>query len=106
MYLNRTKKNPYTKQTVFDILSAAAGLAVIAVGVFSFLDPDRNAWLFPVVFLLEAVFQTLLAIPRVSGGYGNFGRKNGRQKAAGIALFIAAGMFVILAAVSAVCLWR
>ena len=81
MYLNRTKKNPYTKQTVFDILSAAAGLAVIVVGVFSFLDPGRNAWLFPVVFLLAAVFQTLLAIPRVSAAMETSdGRTDGRRR--------------------------
>ena len=74
MYINRTKKNPYTRQTVFDVLSAAVGLAVIAVGAVSFINPEENAWLFPVVFLLAAVFQCLLGIPRMSGGYG---RKSG-----------------------------
>jgi quinol-cytochrome oxidoreductase complex cytochrome b subunit len=106
MYLSRSKKNPYTKQTVFDILSVIAGIAVIATGIWSFADPDGHSWMFPIIFFLAALFQILLAIPRVSAGYGNFGRKESRQKAAGVGLFCVAGLFVILAAVSAICLWR
>ncbi len=103
MYANRMKKNPYTKQTVFDVLSAVTGLLVIAVGIFSFLNPEKYAWLFPVIFVLAAVFQCLLAVPRLSGGYG---RKSGRKRALGIGLFIMAGLLLMLAAVSAICLWR
>lgn len=103
MYVNRTKKNPYTKQTVFDVLSAVVGMAVIAVGIISFIDPEGNAWMFPIVFLLAAVFQCLLGIPRMTGGYG---RKSGRRKALGISLFFVAGILLMLAVVGALCLWR
>ena len=75
MYVNRARKNPYARRTVFDILSAAVGLAVIAVGVISFIEPEENSWLFPIVFLLASVFQCLVAVPRMMGGYG---RKSGR----------------------------
>ncbi|MCI8466291.1 MAG: hypothetical protein HFI63_10665 [Lachnospiraceae bacterium] len=103
MYVNRTKKNPYTRQTVFDVLSAIVGLAVIAVGIVSFIEPEKNAWLFPIIFLLAAAFQCLLGIPRMAGGYG---RKSGRRKALGISLFFLAGVLVILSVVGALCLWR
>lgn len=103
MYVNRTKKNPYTRQTVFDVLSAVVGLAVIAVGIVSFIDPEEKSWLFPVIFFLAAVFQCLLGIPRMSGGYG---RKSGRRKAAGVGLFFVAGILLMLGVVGALCLWR
>ncbi len=103
MYVNRTKKNPYTKQTVFDVLSAVVGLAVIAVGIVSFIDLEKNAWLFPVVFLLAAIFQCLLGIPRMMGGYS---RTSKRRKAAGVGLFVLAGILLMLGVVSALCLWR
>ena len=91
MYVNRTKKNPYTKQMVFDVLSAVVGLAVIVVGIVSFIDPEENAWMFPIVFL------------RMTGGYG---RGSGRRKALGIGLFFIAGVLLILSVVGALCLWR
>ena len=103
MYRNKTKKIPYTRQTAFDVLSAVVGLAVIAVGVISFLDPEGNAWLFPIVFRLAAVFQCLLGIPRMMGGHG---RKSGRRKALGIGLFFVAGILLLLGVVGALCLWR
>lgn len=103
MYVNRKKKNPYTKQTVFDILSVTAGLAVIAVGIFTFMNPEEYAYLFPVIFLLAAVFQGLLAVPKFSRGYG---KKSGRQKAAGIGLCIAAAILLMIAVISGICLWR
>lgn len=100
MYVNRKRTNPYTKQVVFDVLSIIFGLAVIGVGIFTFLNPEEYAYLFPVIFAFAAVFQCTLAIPRISG------KKNGRGKAAGIGLCIVAGIFVMLAVVSAICLWR
>ena len=103
MYVNRTKKNPYTKQIVFDVLSAVVGLAVIVVGIGSFIDPEESAWMFPIVCLLAAVFQCLLGIPRMTGGYG---RGSGRRKALGIGLFFIAGVLLILSVVGALCLWR
>ncbi|MCD2492192.1 hypothetical protein LQE92_06060 [Lacrimispora sp. NSJ-141] len=103
MYVNRTKKNPYTKQTIFDILSVVSGLAVIGLGVFVFLNPEEYAQMFPVIFLLAAVFQILCAIPRLAGGYG---KKSGKRKAVGICLCAAAGILLIFAVVSAICLWR
>ena len=103
MYVNRTKKNPYTKQTVFDVLSAVVGLAVIAVGIVSFINLEKNAWLFPVVFLLAAIFQCLLGIPRMMGGYG---RTIKCIKATGVGLFVLAGILLMLGVVSALCLWR
>ena len=103
MYVNRTKKNPYTKQTVFDVLSAVVGLAVIAVGIVSFIDLEKNAWLFPVVFLLASIFQCLLGIPRMMGGYS---RTSKRRKATGVGLFVLAGILLMLGVVSALCLWR
>ncbi|HIZ44242.1 MAG TPA: hypothetical protein H9672_05925 [Firmicutes bacterium] len=103
MYMNRTKKNPYTRQTLFDGLSVVAGIAVIATGVFTFVNPERYAYLFPVIFILAAVFQFLLAMPRLRKHYG---KKNGKRKAAGIGLCAAGAVLLILAVVSAVCLWR
>lgn len=103
MYVNRTKKNPHTRQTVFDVLSVVVGLAVIAVGIISFINPEENAWLFPVVFLLAAVFQCLLGIPRMAGGNG---RKSGRKKALGVSLLFVAGILLMLFVAGAFCLWR
>ena len=103
MYVNRTKKNPYTKQTLFDILSAVVGVAVIAVGVISFTNLEERAWLFPVIFLLAAIFQCLLGIPRMMGGYSRTSR---RRKATGIGLFVMAGILLMFGVVSALCLWR
>ena len=100
---NRTKKNPYTKQTIFDVLSVAAGLAVIGLGVFTLIKPEENSYLFPVVFLLAAIFQCLAAVPRMMGGYG---KGSVKKKALGIGLFVVAGIMLLLAAVSAICLWR
>ena len=103
MYINESRKRSYSRQTLCNVLSAAAGLSVIAVAAVSFVDPDRYAWLFPVEFLLAAVFQCLLAAPRFSDHYG---RGSGGRKAFGVCLFIVAGLLLALAIVSAVCLWR
>ncbi len=103
MYINESRKRSYSRQTLFNVLSAAAGLSVIAVAAVSFVDPDRYAWLFPVEFLLAAVFQCLLAAPRFSDHYG---RGSGGRKAFGVCLFVVAGLLLALAIVSAVCLWR
>lgn len=103
MRINRTKRNAHAKQLVFDTLAALCGLAIIILGIFVFMDPRERSYLFPVIFLLAAVFQIIAALPGLTAGYG---KDNNRRRWNGVALCFFAILLIAIAVISAICLWR
>lgn len=103
MQIKRKRKSFYAKQLVFDTLAVLCGLAILALGIFTFIDPRERTFLFPVIFLLAAAFQVILAIPNLTAGYG---RANRKLKRGGAGHVIFAFVLIALAVVGVICLWR
>lgn len=97
-YMKRRKVR--SDSTVLDLMHIVIGLAVVAMAVVSFINPEENLILFPVIFFLAA-FLNLVT--------GRFKLKRGKdraRKAGAVAQILFGAAFLVLTVVSAVSIWR
>ncbi|MCI8949601.1 MAG: hypothetical protein HFG49_06085 [Lachnospiraceae bacterium] len=84
-----------------DFLHIAVGILIVVLAVFSFLNPDRNLVLFPVIFMLAAILNLVNGWVKIKRS----GRDRKKQlSGAGLLLFGIS--LVLLSAVSALSIWR
>lgn len=96
--LNQEKKrNPSSEAMMLDLIHIGVGVLVVICAIVAFLNPEKNRFLFPVIFWLAAFLNG------VSGWYRL--RDSGRdrkKKISGIALCAGAGLLVIIGILSAI----
>lgn len=86
---------------ILDILHIVVGIAVVALAVFAFLNPEGNRFLFPFIFLFAAVLNGVNGLYRI--------RESGRDKKrrfGGIAVVVLAGALLVICILSALSIWR
>lgn len=101
MYGQGKKKNPRSTALILDWIHIGIGLLVVILAVFAFLNPEDNRFLFPFIFLLAAVLNTINGIYRF--------RLSGREKKKKLAAVMQLVLAVVLGAVmtvSAITVWR
>ncbi|MDO5550239.1 MAG: hypothetical protein Q4F76_03645 [Lachnospiraceae bacterium] len=84
-----------------DLLHIVVGIMIVVLAVLSFLNPDNNLVLFPVIFMLAAVLNLVNGWVKI--------RQSGRNKkkqAAGAGGVLFGIALVALSAVSALSVWR
>ena len=83
-----------------DAMHIVIGAAVVVLAVISFIDPDGNMALFPLIFLLAAVLNL------VTGHYrlGRSGRDKKRRLSAVLQMFFGL-LLLVLCIISAVSIW-
>ena len=95
MYSQEKKKNPRNTAMMLDMLHIVVGVLVVACTVLAFVNPERNSFLFPVIFWLAALLNGV-------NGWNRF--QNGGRGAA--ALWAVAAFLFVIGLLSAVSIWR
>lgn len=95
------KRNHRNEAMMLDLLHIVVGILVVACAVLAFLEPEKNQFLFPVIFWLAGLLNA------VSGWYRlkNSGRDK-KQKINGAALCVLAVILIGIGAASAVSIRR
>ncbi len=93
------KRRVKSESLGLDIMHIVIGIAVVVMAVITFLDPEENMILFPVIFLLAAVLNIF------SGRFRFVQAQDNAQRVAP-AVQIAFGLFfLIIAVISAISIW-
>lgn len=101
MYVQDKKRSPRNVAFLLDLLHIVVGILVTVCAVLAFLDPEKNRFLFPVIFLLAALLNGV-------NGYHKL-KQSGRdkkKKAGSMVLCMIAGILFLTGIVSALSIWR
>lgn len=101
MYSQDKKKNPRNIAMMLDLLHIVVGVLVVICAVLAFLNPEKNQFLFPVIFCLAALLSGVNGWNRLQTG----GRDK-KKKAGGISQCVVAGVLLLVGVLSAVSIWR
>ena len=101
MYSQDKKRNPRNTALMLDLLHIVVGILVVICAVLAFLNPEKNQFLFPVIFCLAALLNGVNGWNRLKTG----GRDK-KKKAGGIALCVTAGILLLVGILSAISIWR
>lgn len=86
---------------ILDWLHIIIGVLVVAMAVIAFIDPENNMILFPMIFFLTAVLNTVNGIYR----YRQSGRDK-KKKAFALGLLMIAVFLLVMTIISGFSIWR
>ncbi len=95
------KRNPRSDALMLDLVHIIIGILVVVCAVFAFLDPEKNRFLFPVIFALAALLNSVNGWMELK----NSGRDK-RKRNAGVLQCAAAVLLLAVGIVSAISIWR
>ncbi len=101
MYGQGKKKGGRNSALIIDGIHVVIGILIVILAVITFLNPEGNQILLPVIFTLAAVLNVVNGIHK----YRISGRDTFRKAAAFGQLFIAL-LLLAVAVVSAISIWR
>lgn len=100
MYGQDKRRSPRNAALVLDMIHIIAGILIVVLAVISFLNPEGNMMLFPLIFLLAS------ALNIINGSYRlHQSGRDKKKKLAGIGLIVIGAFLLVLAVVSAVSIW-
>ena len=101
MYGQERKKGRRNEALLMDVVHIVLGALIVLLAVITFLNPEGNQILLPVIFALAALLNVINAIHkfRISG-------RSGSRKAAAAAQLLLAVILLAVAVVSAISIWR
>lgn len=100
-YPKEKRRSPRNTSLMLDILHIVVGMFVVLCAVFVFLNPERNRFLLPAVFVLAAILNGVNGFIRL-----NDSGRGKKKKIGAILQCVAGGLLAAVAAVSAVSIWR
>ncbi len=101
MYGQEKKKGRRSAALVMDVVHIVIGILIVILAVITFLNPEGNQILLPVIFALAAVLNFVSSIHkfRISG-------RSAARKAAAAAQLLLAAVLIAVTVVSAISIWR
>ncbi len=101
MYGQERKKGRRNAPLIMDAVHIVIGVLVVLLAVITFLNPEGNQILLPVIFALAAALNVFNGIYkfRISG-------RSSAKKAAAAAQLLLAVLLIAVAVVSAISIWR
>lgn len=96
MYIDLSSKKHTKNNLIIEVLNLALGIAIIVLAIMTFLNTQKYAFLFPIIFLLGAIMNGTTAIKNFLGA--NRGR--------GIVALIVTIVLLMVFVGSAVVVWR
>ncbi len=100
MYLQERGKNLRNASMIVDLAHIVVGILIVVLAVISFLNPEDNMLMFPVIFFLAGALNFINGIYKI-----RLSGREKRKKAAGGASVIAGCLLFALAVISAVSIW-
>lgn len=101
MYGQGRRKSPRNTTLILDWVHIIIGILVVAMAVIAFINPEDNMILFPLIFFLTAVLNTVNGIYR----YRQSGR-NKKKKVLALGLLVIALFLLMMAVISGLSIWR
>lgn len=101
MYGQEKRKSPRNMTLIMDWIHIIIGILIVVMAVITFLNPEDNQVLFPFIFFLAAVLNTINGVYC----YRQSGREK-RKKVLGIGQLSIALLLVGVTVISAVSIWR
>lgn len=101
IYGQEKRKSPRNTTLFLDWIHIVIGILIVVMAVIAFVSPENNMFLFPLIFFLAAVLNTINGIYK----YKLSGRDKKKKAAAFAQIFIAVFLMVITI-ISAVSIWR
>ncbi len=101
MYGQERKKGRRNAALLMDAVHIVFGALIVLLAVITFLNPEGNQILLPVIFALAAVLNVINGIHkfRISG-------RSTRKKAASAAQLLLVLLLILVAVISAISIWR
>lgn len=96
MYIDLSQKKHTKNNLIIEVLNLVLGIAIIVLAIMTFLNTQKYAFLFPVIFLLGAIMNGTTAIKNFLGANRGMGI---------VALLVTIALLVIFVA-SAIVVWR
>ena len=100
MYGHEKRRSPRNSSIIMDWIHIVIGILIVILAVITFLNPDDNRVLFPVIFFWAAALDVFNGIHK----YRQSGRDK-KKKASAVAQFVIAGLLLVMTAVSAISIW-
>ncbi len=101
MLTREKRKNTRNEALVQDVIHVIIGVVTVVLSVITFLDPEGNSVLLPVIFFLAAFLNGMNGFHK----YQNSGRDRKKKRGAFMQLLAAVFLFLVMI-VSAVSIWR
>lgn len=101
MYGQEKRKSPRNAAIMMDWIHIIIGFLIVLLAVITFLNPEDNRILIPVIFILAAVLNVCNGVHQ----YRQSGRDK-KKKAASVVKFVLAIVLAAMAAVSGISIWR
>ncbi|NBH72777.1 hypothetical protein D3Z51_12240 [Clostridiaceae bacterium] len=95
------KRNHRNEAMMLDLLHIVVGILVVTCAVLAFLEPEKNRFLFPVIFWLAGLLNGINGWYRLK----NSGRDK-KRKVNGAALCVLAVVLILIGAASAISIRR
>lgn len=91
----RRRRLANTRTIMYDALNTILGIGIILCAFLLFVDQDKYEVLFPAVFVMAGAMDLVLGIKTI--------KRN--EYVRGIALYVAAGLMLIMSLISSIALW-
>lgn len=95
------RKSPRNTTLILDWLHIITGILVVAMAVTAFINPEDNMILFPVIFFLAAILNSVNGVYR----YRQSGR-NKKKKILAPGLLLVAAFLLTVSVISGISIWR
>lgn len=99
MYIERGR-NLRNASMMVDLIHIVVGIVIVVLAVISFLNPEENMLLFPIIFLLAAVLNLINGVFKI-----RLAGREKKKKVSGIVILLFAFLLLALAVISAVSIW-
>lgn len=100
MYIQDKSRKPGNSSMALDAAHIIIGILIVALAVISFINPEGNMFLIPVIFFLAALLNSLNGIYRIwVSGRGK------KKKASGFLSLLLGIVLLALTIISAVSIW-
>lgn len=99
MYIERGR-NLRNASMMVDLIHIVVGIVIVVLAVISFLNPEENMLLFPIIFLLAAVLNLINGVFKI-----RLAGREKKKKVPGIVILLFAFLLLFLAVISAVSIW-
>ncbi|MDO5415908.1 MAG: hypothetical protein Q4F29_01805 [Lachnospiraceae bacterium] len=98
---SRSSRSSRNLSFFLDVLHIAVGLIIVVLAVISFLNPENNLVLFPLIFMLAAVLNLVNGWVKIRQS-----SRDKKKQAGGAGLLLFGVCLVLLSVLSALSIWR
>lgn len=101
MYGQEKKRSASSMAQILDLIHIAVGIIIVICAVMAFVNPEKNQFLFPLIFWLAATLYGVNGWVKLQAG-----KREKKKRIGGIVLCMVAAVLIVVGILSAVSIWR